>query len=526
MMDPAGFSGYLLEWSPALPLQPPGPTMNGYVLPVLLVTSLLGCTPPPVALECDSGVAYCTTQEVLSEERPPATGLDIDGFAVYQGVEQVLMVDSLETTEVTLPMVAQRDAVFRVLVTRHEDWTDDRIVTARLYLYRDGDLVAAFQDDLEVKQDSDWRDLATTFNIRVDGSLLHGDIEYVVKLVEDTPDTVVPGAEGVNVWPTTAHSLSFQDVGEPLRILYIPIQYNADGSGRLPDTSEEQMEAYRDLMWAIFPTPSVEIEIGSEFAYEAQVRATVPNDFAILLSAIADARQSYGATDDVYLYGGFSPAEDINTFCEGGCDLGMSLTAASASDVYNRASIGVGWTGSYAVEQMPHELGHAHGRGHAPGCYGDTLDANYPVTIPDGSLDARGLDMRTMTPIEQDVNYDIMSACSPRWLSAYNFANIAMRIMEVNQLYRGLEVQESRWMSVWSYPDGQLAWGADREIAGVPGGDTRSVDLLDASGQRIKTVQAWFSPFSGLGGGSLTFPDPGVPVAAVRYEGAVTPHRK
>jgi len=69
---------------------------------------------------------------------------------------------------------------------------------------------------------------------------------------------------------------------------------------------------------------------------------------------------------------------------------------------------------------MAHEIAHNIGRQHAP-CGGPARpDPNYPNA--DGSLDVYGLDPATMTLFPAATTFDLMSYCSPRWLSAYNYS--------------------------------------------------------------------------------------------------------
>ena len=42
----------------------------------------------------------------------------------------------------------------------------------------------------------------------------------------------------------------------PLRVLLVPLRYDADGSGRLPDTSPAQLQAFHDALLAMFPVPA------------------------------------------------------------------------------------------------------------------------------------------------------------------------------------------------------------------------------------------------------------------------------
>ena len=52
-----------------------------------------------------------------------------------------------------------------------------------------------------------------------------------------------------------------------LRVTLIPVQYQADGSNRMPDTSAGQIEQYRQLFMKLYPTTQVVIQVGPTFGW-------------------------------------------------------------------------------------------------------------------------------------------------------------------------------------------------------------------------------------------------------------------
>lgn len=479
---------------------------------------LTGCIPTVVHFECDSGAPFCDTIEVVQDDRPLATGVSVTGVALYAGVEQALLVDGEESDEEAVPLIAHRDLMARVLVTPAEDF-QARTLTARLYFYRDGDLYAAFQEDLDVSAASEWDQLESSFNLDVGGGLLEGDLELKVEIVEASADASGPEAEASPVYGP--RDLSFTDVGETLRVVVVPIEYNADGSGRMPDTSDEQMEIYRQYMQWLYPVPTVEMTIGKQMSSETAVTAYDTNSWSTLLMEVTSDRANQDVTDDVYLFGAFNPSEDWATFCGGGCVAGLSSQALSAGDAFSRVSIGLGFYGSTSALTMAHEVGHAAGRNHSPGCGAAGADEGYPND--DGLLDYRGYDPIDGWLQETDTTYDIMSYCSPYGVSAFTTNALATRIAEVNEMYGASDrVARATYMSLWQHANGTLQWGIDRPIVGPLVGERRRVELVDAAGASLGTVDASFAGFADAPGGVYVFAAPELPVARVRVDGVLS----
>lgn len=487
-----------------------------------LLLLLAGCVPTIVHFECDSGAPFCNTLEVVEDERSLATGVSVTGLAIYAGVEQALLVDGEEVDDEAVPLIAHRDVMVRVLVAPSEDFKS-RSLTARVYFYKDGDLYAAFQEDMDVEEASAWDQLESSFNLQIGGRLFEGDLTVKVEIVEASADTTGSEAEASPTYGP--RDLSFTDVGETLRVVVVPIEYNADGSGRLPDTSDEQMEIYRQYMQWMYPVPTVEMTIGKELPSDTQVTAMDTGGWSQMLGELAADRTHQGVAEDVYLFGAFNPTDDWGSFCGGGCVAGLSSQALTAGDAFSRSSIGLGFAGSTSALTMAHEVGHAAGRNHSPGCGAAGEDPAYPND--EGLLDYRGYDPVDGWLQETDTTYDIMSYCSPYGVSAFTTNALATRIAEVNHLYSGKDrVQRTTYLSLWAHSDGQLRWGMDRSIFGPLVGEPRKVELLDAGGKSLGVVDATFAGFADLPGGTYVFADPGFAVARVRADGVLSDERK
>ncbi|MFO0671589.1 MAG: M66 family metalloprotease [Polyangiaceae bacterium] len=90
----------------------------------------------------------------------------------------------------------------------------------------------------------------------------------------------------------------------------------------------------------------------------------------------------------------------------------------TAGDSANRASVGVLYADNDSIDTLPHELGHAHGRPHAP-CGGATdPDPKYPY--PNAGIGAWGYSVVTRT-LQPPTLHDQMSYCAPAWQSDYTY---------------------------------------------------------------------------------------------------------
>ena len=459
----------------------------------------------------------CANGEPLCERRKPAGGLDIDRVAVYQGVETWVMDGGQAVEPDNAPLVAGRDALFRVFVQTRSDWEGGE-VTAKLELFEDDRFTQAVEVTTDVGESSSESDLDSTLDLLVPGALVGPTTTWRVLLL-DGPPGLDPGD---TEYPEDGElaELAAQTGAEVLRIGLVPVEYNGDGSGRMPDTSDAMIELYRSWMYRIYPTGEVDIEVLEPMSSNQKVSAN-GSGWSELLAEVANLRGSYGVDDDVYLYGAFAPSDSFATFCGGGCVTGLSNLASTPGDTYSRASIGVDYLDDTLAETMVHEVGHAHGRSHVD-CDGATgTDPDYPY---DGSsIGVRGYSLPEDSLKEADQFADFMGYCWPVWTSDYTYDALFERIVAVNALVAdeaAARVAPTGYQAVWWHSDGHLSWGEARASVFPPGGEVRTIELLGEQGS--EEVEAWFSPFDHLPGGLLVYEAPDWKVRAVGYAGAQT----
>jgi hypothetical protein len=289
--------------------------------------------------------------------------------------------------------------------------------------------------------------------------------------------------------------------------MIVPVEYGADGSNRLPDTSAAQLAAYTQQVLSIYPATDVQVTVrSSPYAYTAAISAN-GNGWSQILQSITSLRQSDGVADDVYYFGAFEPAASFDSFCGSGCVTGLSSVDDQASDAQLRASVGIGYTGSESSITVAHEVGHAHGREHSPCGGAADPDPAYPYS--GGIIGVWGYDSTAKTLIAPTTGTDIMGYCDNIWISDFVYSALFTRIQYVNsgaEMVGGFEqVRTFRFVDV--APDGSLTMGQTIGLKREPAGPAHSATLTDANGNVVSTASAHYYKYDHIPGGFFLVQD-------------------
>lgn len=361
-------------------------------------------------------------------------GLTISEIAFFQALKVPVMKDGQKADRGSMPLVGKRDAFVRVYVTADPGF-QQKAVTPRAKLITrtpTGFIAQVFSGDLTVVKGSSTEEvLESTINFTLPGELLKPDTSFSLTLT--TEGGAPPKAGEPARWPQDG-SVSGLDVGKGggalMRVMLVPVQYNADGSGRLPDTSDEQLAVYRDIFYRLYPAGAVEVTVRDPFPWSQTIQGNGAG-YNQLLMAMSTLRGQDNADPDLYYYGIFMAQDSFGQFCGGGCITGLSPVGAPYS-------VGIGFPGPGSAWTAAHEVGHAHGLQHAPCGGAGGPDPNFPYK--DGGIGVWGFD-----PIDKQLKdptgmtnggkpKDVMGYCQPSWISDYHYEHLADRLFSDNGL--------------------------------------------------------------------------------------------
>lgn len=451
---------------------------------------------------------------------PLVKGLSIDGVAFYQGVRiDVLDGGDEVIDDRPVDVIAERPGMMRVFVNPGSSW-ETRDVGAVVELDVDGDKETFMAEQSINGNGSSDNSLSSTLNVEIPGEFMTTDTTLVsVKLVEVEDNVDAAGNDSGASWSADGGSLDLNAryTGESVRIILVPIEYRGDGSGRMPDMSDSQLDIYREALMAQYPTREIDLVVEDPMVVNYQI-SPWGNGWGETLNELYYLREDQNAAFEEYYYGVFSPANSFENFCYEGCIAGLSSLAQSAQQEWARVSIGLGYSGQGSADTMVHEIGHAHGREHSP-C--GVQDAGY-YPHSGAALGVQGYDFINKSLKSQSSYTDFMGYCDPTWVSDYSYDWLQDRITEVNaaasvQVPAGFS---PRWSTAMIGPDGAARRGTDLTLRAPPQGKTRDVAFVDASGAVLDVVAGSFHPYSHIDGGTLLFPEPPAKAVALRIAGS------
>jgi hypothetical protein len=382
---------------------------------------------PGTSIDPNDPNAGIETTDPEAPQAPLATGLTLKDLAVYQGVKILVVKDGKWVSSRNAPVVAGRPALVRAFVTPDAAW-EGKSVTAELRLESGSTKHPLIKDTKTITAASTDTDTKSTFNFEVPGELLTKDVTFSVALTMTGGE--VPSAASPARFPAdgTQKGLS-AEVGGALKIVLVPIKYDYDGSGRTPDVTAKQVELYKQTFMAMYPTNEVQITVHAPHSWKSPIQGN-GTGFSSVLRGITELRQQERPPADVYYYGLLAPTSSFSSFCSGGCVTGLSTVVSNPSTSYLRASVGVGFSGQSSANTMAHEVGHAHGREHAPCGGADGVDPDFPYT--GAQLGVWGYNILTKTFISPTKGRDMMGYCPNEWVSDYTYAGLFDRISTIS----------------------------------------------------------------------------------------------
>ncbi|HEY8468050.1 MAG TPA: Ig-like domain-containing protein [Longimicrobiales bacterium] len=310
----------------------------------------------------------------------------------------VYLVQSTQTLARDVPLVAGRDAYLRVFVVASEAES----VQPKVYVefFHGTTLVA--RDTIPAPSATvptavDEALLTNSWNLRVPGDLIEPGLG--IRVTVDPDDEVPEGNDDNNTFPSDGGVLPL-DVRSPpafnVRLVPVRIVGSTTVTGNVNDGNAQ---SYVANALKVFPLPGADVDVREPFTSSQTTTGTTTAWDAIIneirLLRIADGREEY--------YYGVLP----NTGGSPYCGLGyLGYPVAIGLDVCG------GWTAA-------HEWGHNFDRLHVA-CGGPSNpDPSYPYA--NGSIGVYGMDVATGELKRPTLHVDLMSYCTPEWISDYTF---------------------------------------------------------------------------------------------------------
>jgi hypothetical protein len=462
-------------------------------------------TGPGGGVGSSGGGATTSSTTGPTETFEDAQGVTINEIAIYQGVKRPIMAGGQPVSS-TVPVVAEREGLLRAFVTTDGNY-DGQPVIARLYLNGSDTPV---EQTVTINGSPSESQLGSTLNFHLAGGDIPVGFSFRLELGRNLTSALAPNP-GASYPGEGFAQTDAKGNGGTLRITLVPVQYGADGSNRLPDLSAGQLAAYHDLFYGMYPAGEVEITVRDAVPWNSNV-ASNGSGWENLLSYIGQVRADDNAPFDAYYYGIFSPSSSVNNYCGGGCVAGLG-NIGGPNDAYSRAAIGLGFSGTIATETAVHEIGHTHGRYHAP-CGGAAgTDPNFPYS--GAKLGAWGYDVVTQTLFSPSNTVDLMSYCTPIWVSDYQFTALFNRIKAVNgaSIFVPDELKNLTYDRARIDGEGQLHWLSPVTLEMPPSADP--VDLTVESDAGTSLVTGQFYPYDHLPGGVVLWPQAGGPTKSL-----------
>ena len=434
------------------------------------------------------------------EDPPPLetdfpADLQLAKVSANQAVDRPVWEDFAEVAN-DLPLISEREMLLRIFVDPQPGFGVREIV-AVLTLSSEGVEPVEYRDTILVDRPSTDGDPDSTFNFLVPPEEVLLTTEMVIELRE--VDDAAPGGgdPALTVFDSGEDMVDGLPIiqGHDMKVVVFPFRFNADGSGRLPDTSDAAMAELQGLIEATYPLRSVEVVVGEVVEWGG---SGIDN----ALDVVTDLRDAADEEPNTYYYALYNPADSFGQYCRNGCVTGLCWLVTNPNSESLRACAGVGFRDgaqngdAVSDETLIHEIGHAHGRNHAP-C-GTSGDNNYPYG--GGSIGVWGYDRRNFTLLDPSNYTDMMGYCNTTWISDYNFNAILDRVDTLATSPRAAKRTVTR-LKVSSQGDvvGMTTIGVHGPSAGEP----VEIDIFDATGAQQGTRTGWMVRYSHLPGGTV-----------------------
>lgn len=396
-------------------------------------------------------------------------------------INHIEVIQSTQTTNNNVPLVAQRHALVRVYAQTVVGTSPSNVVVTLEGRRGTTNLGTLSANPRPIPTNPTRANLNSTVNFLLPDNWRTGNVQLTARI------NIVDANPGNNV---RQHTASFGSV-PALRVVVVPINYTHQGPTNPGYYPGQSVDHISNWIQRAFPVHNVQVTMRTPYNFTGNLQHSSGDAWVSLLDQMYTVKlaDGYSANTPVFYYG-FIPINNGSTqwFSSGIAGIGW----VSPPDQAWRESLGLNLgqndnTGILAG----HEFGHNMGRRHAPCGNPGGLDPNYPYT--GGSIGQFGYDIGVNALRSPATYRDMMSYCSPEWVSDYTY----------NALYVD-QTSKGNWPDQADTPSPQLLIRANLSNDGLAemrpiyhlttSGDTRplsatmyQVRLLDAAGRTIAT---------------------------------------
>ena len=341
--------------------------------------------------------------------------LFVDGWYLTQSVQDYAG---------TVPLVASRDGLLRVFVRANQSSSPVPAVQAAI----DGTpLVALGSAPTEVPVSIVEEDLSTSWDYSVPGSLVHAGMTVSIQV---DPSRLISQADTSDDSVNVTLNSPKVNVVKTFNAVIVPVyQAQAGLTGNVSSTPSDWVDRFQ-RMYPVQNLAGVNVTRGSTYVYTGPPLTEDGTNWDELLLGLAAKRAAEGGS--AYYFGAVSVP-----YTYGVAGLGLiGEPVAVGWDKLDTTGTFYSDGGNYP-EVYAHEVGHNLGLGHAPcpappsSSAPSFIDPDYPYQA--GSTGVWGWDARPPaggpSPLKSGplrdpgVYEDIMSYCSPLWISDFTYQN-------------------------------------------------------------------------------------------------------
>jgi hypothetical protein len=329
---------------------------------------------------------------------PPPFDLAITDMEVTQ---------SVQTPNHSVPLVAQRHSLVRVYAQTLAGTSPSNVVVTLEGIRSGSSLGVLSADPRPIPTNPTRANFASTVNFLLPNSWLTGNVTLIARI--DLTDANNSNNE-------RQHAAAFGNIPQ-LRVVVVPINYNHQGPTAPGFYPAQSVDYISNWIQRAFPVHNVQVTMRTPHNFTGNLHDA--NSWLTLLNQMYTLKLSDGfsANSPVFYYG-FIPINNGSSqwFSSGIAGIGW----ISPSNEAHRESLGLnlGQNDNSGI-LAGHEIGHNMGRRHSPCGNPADIDPSYPYA--GASIGQFGYDIGHNALRNPATYRDLMSYCSPEWVSDYTY---------------------------------------------------------------------------------------------------------